>query len=179
VIYSAGVGLDISFEKELVSRFGVTVYLFDPSTTGIATMSKPENQVAGIEFVPLGLAGKSGSVSFSFPKDKGERSFTINGESDYLVEFECRTLTELMRERRHSQIDLLKMDIEGFEYEVLESIFRDRIQIKQICLEFHHFFKSIPKARTQRAISDLASKGYVLVYKEDANYTFLHADLVQ
>src|ERR1043166_4616347 len=44
VVYSAGVGGDVSFEKELVRRFGCRVILLDPSPTGIATMNKPENQ---------------------------------------------------------------------------------------------------------------------------------------
>lgn len=49
IVYSAGVGLGISFEKELVARFGLMVYLFDPSPTGITTMAKPENQMSRIE----------------------------------------------------------------------------------------------------------------------------------
>src|SRR5437870_565224 len=37
VVYSGGVGNDISFEHALVERFGCSVTLFDPSPTGRAT----------------------------------------------------------------------------------------------------------------------------------------------
>ena len=49
----------------------------------------------------------------------------------------------------HDSIDLLKIDIEGFEYEVLEDCLEDRIPIKQICVEFHDFFPEISKAKTK------------------------------
>src|SRR5690348_626270 len=38
IVYSGGVGKDISFEHALVKTFGCAVHLLDPSPTGIATM---------------------------------------------------------------------------------------------------------------------------------------------
>jgi hypothetical protein len=38
VVYSGGVGKDISFELELAKQFTPFIYLYDPSPTGIETI---------------------------------------------------------------------------------------------------------------------------------------------
>src|SRR5829696_3713484 len=57
VVYSGGVGKDISFEHELVRQFGCKVVLFDPSPIGLATMALPKNNIPEFAFFKVGLAG--------------------------------------------------------------------------------------------------------------------------
>src|SRR5688500_9207532 len=77
VVISGGVGQDIGFEKALVTRFNCVVHLFDPSTTGVNTMSLRENCVAGISYSSVGLAGRAGTFEFAVPKDPAEGSFAV------------------------------------------------------------------------------------------------------
>lgn len=44
IVYSGGVGKDVSFEHVLVRNFGCGVVLFDPSPIGLATMRLRANQ---------------------------------------------------------------------------------------------------------------------------------------
>lgn len=60
----------------------------------------------------------------------------------------------------HSKIDVLKMDIEGAEYDVIDDIMYLDIPIKQICIEFHHRFDTIGVGKTIEAIEKLSKKGY-------------------
>lgn len=173
IVYSAGVGRDISFERALVSRFGVEIELFDPSPTGIETMSLEENKVPSIHFFPIGIAGKRAERKFSPPEDRSEGSYRMQTAGDGGVVFPCADLRHLMEERGHTRIDLLKMDIEGFEYEIIEDLLRNSIDIKQICVEFHHFFEYIGVLDTARAILNLKRSGYSLIYKTRFDYTFL------
>ncbi len=83
-----------------------------------------------------------------------------------------------METNEHTSIDLLKIDIEGFEYEVLESCLAERIPIRQICVEFHDSFPEIPKARTQRMIRALESHGFDLIHRHRHDHTFLRRDAV-
>src|SRR5665213_2766754 len=55
VVYSGGVGEDISFETTLVRRFGLSITLFDPSPPALGTVSRAD--MTNIEFVPQGLSG--------------------------------------------------------------------------------------------------------------------------
>jgi hypothetical protein len=49
IVVSAGAGLDVSFEEELVEKFQAKLLIFDPSPTGIQTCQR----VLGEFFFPL------------------------------------------------------------------------------------------------------------------------------
>src|SRR6266853_1553668 len=52
VVYCGGLGSEITFEHDLVRRFGCQIVLYDPSPTGLKTMSLPENQIPQFHFFP-------------------------------------------------------------------------------------------------------------------------------
>src|SRR5271168_967726 len=54
VIYSGGVGEDITFEQELIRRFGVKIHIFDPSPVAVKTIARANTD--HLLFKPLGLA---------------------------------------------------------------------------------------------------------------------------
>ena len=76
----------------------------------------------------------------------------------------------------HSFVDVLKIDIEGFEYEVLQDCLAARIPIRQICVEFHDFFPDIAKAKTRIMIQAIESQGYDLIHRHRHDHTFLQRD---
>lgn len=175
VVYSGGVGKDITFEFALANEYGCHIFLFDPSPTGrqTATMLKlPET----IRFFPVGLAGKDGILVFGEPVNPEEGSYRFDG--DGRVEFECRSISSLMKENSHDQIELLKIDIEGFEYEVVDDIIQNKLKIRQIAVEFHDFYKEIKKSQTKRSIDLLKANGYALIHKRGHDYTFVKADSI-
>ena len=81
-----------------------------------------------------------------------------------------------MKKNHHTQIDLLKMDIEGSEYVVLDNLIKENVAVTQICIEFHHRFEGIGLQKTKRAIEDLNKNGFKLVAISDTKeeYTFVH-----
>jgi FkbM family methyltransferase len=173
VVYSGGVGNDITFEHALVERFGCRVVMFDPSPTGRATMARPENQIAPFHFVPVALAGHCGELSFHAPIHAEEGSYYHSTDGGETCRVPCTTLTALMREQGHSTIDLLKLDIEGSEYEVLDEIIEHRLPVRQICVEFHHgLMPQYRRSQTIRAILRLLWRGYRLLDQTGNNHTF-------
>ena len=58
----------------------------------------------------------------------------------------------------HRKIDILKMDIDGTEYAVIDDLITSGITTEQILVEFHHRFKNIGKQKTERAIKLLNGK---------------------
>jgi hypothetical protein len=75
----------------------------------------------------------------------------------------------------HREIDLLKIDIEGAEYGVLEQILRDRIAVRQLLVEFHHgIIPGIFGTSSMRSILKLISQGYHLIDVDGNNHTFVH-----
>ncbi len=138
-IVCAGAGGDISFEVELHRMTGAPVHLLDPSPTGIATFN--QTSPAGVLFHELGLAGQSKKYTFALPRNPEEGSYKdprYDSEGMQTITFDCRTIEDFMKQHDMPSLDLLKMDIEGFEYDVLRTILRNRTPIRQICVEFHN-----------------------------------------
>jgi FkbM family methyltransferase len=170
VIYSGGVGEDITFEEELIRRFGVKIHIFDPSPVAVRTIALVNDD--RLLFKPVGLAAST-AASFSIGGGTDSSTWLKAGGSESLP---CTSIAREMELNGHDSIDLLKIDIEGFEYEVLESCLAKGIPIKQICVEFHDFFPEIPKAKTRQMIRALKSHGFDLIHRHRHDHTFLRRD---
>jgi FkbM family methyltransferase len=172
IVYSAGVGQDISFELAFSKRFGSRIHLFDPSPTGIKTMFSEANRAENIRFYPVGLAEESGELEFGEPANLEEGSFTVANQNTKRVRFDCTSVADFMKAQGHDHVDLLKMDIEGSEYGVLDAILRDRMPVRMICCEFHHFLPGYSRLMTLRYVLKLKQHGYSLIHKDHHDYTF-------
>ncbi|MEK7950825.1 FkbM family methyltransferase [Luteolibacter soli] len=183
VIYSAGVGRDISFEHALANRFSATIQLIDPSPTGQATMSLAPNQRPEFIFHPVALAGKPGFLDLGEPSNPEEGSWmsmdgTVqsNNAHQAMIQVPCVTVSDLMKQLGHRSIDLLKIDIEGAEYAVLESLLEEKVPVRQIAVEFHNgILPGIPRSLTINLLFRLFRDGYRLVYKGGNNHTLVKA----
>ncbi|HYF62785.1 MAG TPA: FkbM family methyltransferase [Herpetosiphonaceae bacterium] len=177
VIYSFGVGEDISFDLALIERYGVTVHAFDPTPRSVAWV-RQQRPPAGFRLSACGLADYDGAATFFPPANPEHVSHTMLGRGDSAgeaISVPVRRLATLMAERGHDRIDLLKMDIEGAEYAVLADI--AGLPIGQILVEFHHRFKDVGVARTRAAVALLRERGYRLfaVSPSGEEYSFLHS----
>ena len=72
-------------------------------------------------------------------------------------------------------MDLLKMDIEGFEYDIVDGFLEERIPVRQLCVEFHPWLKP---GRTVKTIAKLHKAGYRIIHKHRDDHTFVLKDLV-
>ena len=174
-VLCAGAGHDISFEKALLTAYGCKVVLLDPSPTGIATVRR-ENLPAGqLQFLPVALAAQDGRLKFQAPEDSLEGSFRAEPHGAAAeLEFPTRSLSSLMNELGWRHLDLLKMDIEGCEYAVIDHLLAERLDVRQICVEFHHGLTfGHTRNETIRAILRLRRAGYDLVHRHHQDHTFL------
>lgn len=173
IIYSGGVGKDISTELELLGEFPCEVFLYDPSPTGQDTMRNLRNQHPRITYEPLGLAGSAGAQGFAHPQNTEEGSFRRHATEQVTVSFDCVRLSEQALARGHREIDLVKLDIEGFEYEVLDELLGSGVIVSQLCVEFHHCLPGHNTIQTSRAVGILRGAGFRIIYKRGDDFTFL------
>lgn len=172
IVVSGGVGHDISFELGLIQRFGCKILLLDPSPTGIATMALPENQHPNLKFLPLAMTGQNGPITFHEPTYPEEGSFSSFVGRKKGLEVEGISLPSLTKKHGLGKIDLLKMDIEGSEYEVIDSILKNKVQICQICVEYHN--QVLPGIRTSWTVASLLRlwrQGWRVIHKDGSNHT--------
>lgn len=174
IVYSGGIGRDVTFEHALVKRFGSQIVLFDPTPTGQKTINLPENKIPNFNYHPVALAGSCGELTLSQPQDENEGSWELKGGGGVTIKVPSVDLASLMQKNGHKHIDLLKIDIEGAEYGVIDHLLERRLAVKQILVEFHHQMQpDIPRSRTIRAILKLVSSGYRLLKQDGNNHTFI------
>lgn len=164
VIYSFGVGEDVSFDLKLIEHYKLHVHAFDPSPRSIEWVSKQE-LVDAFHFYPYGLAGRDGEITFSEPEEQGAHSLKIysnsgSGDGNKTHVLPVHRLATILEKLGHERIDVLKMDIEGAEYEVIDDIINAPVPIIQVLIEFHHRFGNIGVGKTREAISKLNKAGY-------------------
>lgn len=164
VVYSLGLGEDISFDLALMALTRCQVYGFDPTPRSVAWV-RAQNPPAGFHVRELGLAGYDGKASFTPPQNPAHISHSMvhaaaAPEAAVRVEFEVKRLATVMRELGHTRLDLLKMDIEGAEYEVLDDLLSTALRPRQILVEFHHGMHGIPLSRTENSLERLSRAGY-------------------
>jgi FkbM family methyltransferase len=176
VVYSIGVGEDISFDLALIQQFGLQVHAFDPTPKCIEWL-QGQTLPPGFVFHAHGVAGFDGSCAFMPPENPSHVSHTImpRSSSRPAIEVSMHRLGTIKRMLGHACIDLLKMDIEGAEYDVIADMLTQRIPVKQLLVEFHHRWPQVGVDKTKRAICKLNAAGYRVfdVAPSGEEYSFL------
>ncbi len=79
---------------------------------------------------------------------------------DDAIEVPAYSLSTILRKLGHDRIDLMKIDIEGAEYEVLDGLLASPVKPTQLLVEFHHRFPGIGLEKTADVIERLRDAGY-------------------
>jgi FkbM family methyltransferase len=171
IVYSFGIGEDTSFDRDIIMRYGCTVHAFDPTPLAFQHV-RIANLGPRFVFHEIGLAAKDGIVQMVEPI-QGEDSFEKMGSTVKrpVHPFPVTSLNNIMKSLNHEHIDLLKMDIEGFEYEVIADMVLKGIFPGCILVEFHHFQQRNREA-TRDAIACLRSFGYRLFWVSELGAEF-------
>jgi hypothetical protein len=92
------------------------------------------------------------------------------------VELPGRTLPSLMRELGDERIDLLKLDLEGAEYDVVPRLDLAALGVKIFSIQLHHT-GTVGQAR--ELVANLARAGYLPIARRPAvKLTFMRSDLI-
>lgn len=181
VVWSLGIGEDVEFDLALIREHGLHVHAFDPTPSTRAWL-RANPPPRNFHFHPWAVTAEDGVLTL-YPRVRkdGSRSRTmytmVANEASRVdaIEVPAYSLPTLAGKLGH-RIDLLKMDIEGAEYEVLESLPRLAVQPVQLLVEFHHRFPGIGPARTVEAVAALRRIGYSLfaIAETGRELSFIH-----
>ncbi|MGH2624665.1 MAG: FkbM family methyltransferase [Sphingobacterium sp.] len=163
IVYSFGIGEDISFDLSIIDKHACQVFGFDPTPKSIAFINQ-NPPPANFHFYPFGIGEHTENVLFHLPKNKNHVSGSIYEHSlvdgENAVEVLLKSFKDITKDLGHQEIDVLKMDIEGSEYAVMQGILDSGIPIKQILVETHERFFSNGKQKGKAFFNLLKEKGY-------------------
>lgn len=201
VVYSGGVGEDISFDIKLQSKYDCNIILIDPTkkslihfeeckkyfndksfkfTGGIQSdyYSCIENETPNFDkfiYVDKGLWNKKDVLKFYSQESENyvSKSLIDGMFTDNYENVDVDSIKNIMTELGHDHIDLLKLDIEGAEIEVINQMIDDEIYPTYLCVEFDLYLKNKdPQEKTKKLIDRLTSVGYMAIANDNMNVTF-------
>lgn len=170
IVYSIGICNDIAFEFDIIEQEKVQVFAFDPTPYSVQWIAE-QTLPSEFTFYPWAAAGKDGQF-FLYPRinSRGKVSevmYTFHSQQEQRddgVMVEALTVESMAKKLGHEKIDVLKIDIEGAEYDVIDSLLSSNLRPKQILVEFHHRFKGIGKEKTIKAIKSLRENDYLIAH---------------
>lgn len=201
--YCAGAGEDISFECALVERYRCRVRIIDPTPRAVQHFQDLERTVRSgarfpvnnsqidfysvtnahlnrLSFLPVGLANQDAELKFYLPQNPAHVSCSVVNlqKTDQYFTAPCLRLSSIMRQQGDSSIDMLKIDIEGAEYGVIEDMVRSCSLPRLLLIEFdeaHTPLDAQAPERIRRHIELLVHSGMRCVAIEGSNATFVRA----
>lgn len=172
--YTAGVGEDASFDVAL-AELGCKVVAIDPTPRALDYM-KPI--VAGhdrLSLAPYAVWSEEGELDFFPPADPAHVSYSATNRQHTAnpIRVRARTVAGIAHELGDERVDLLKLDIEGAEYQVLESLDPRSLSVRVLCVEFHpdHGLR-----RMLAAVNAVIRQGYEVAAVDRTDVTFTRRD---
>jgi FkbM family methyltransferase len=162
-----GVGEHPDFTTFLIKNYSMKCYIIDPTLRHRPKLEKFAKENSGVSFFPFALGSKTESRTFYESQTNVSGSLQkehINVQNDPVETYEVQvvTLGDLLRRIDAGQINIMKIDIEGEEYDFVKSISKEDLeQINQIIIEFHHgkTLKKYSMADTRRVIETIEDFG--------------------
>lgn len=129
----------------------------------------------------IGVWDKNETMKFFFPQveEKVSCSLTNIQNTKNYFEAECLTLKSIMQQLGHEELALVKMDIEGAEFCVINSLISDNIKPRVLGLEYH-FSDDEPfekeKERLVKSIQSIIDFGLTPIYQKFFDIVFVRND---
>jgi len=130
------------FANNIYSKFNCNVYVFEPFKEFYDVIAGRFNSNEKIRAFNYGISDKTSTQEFYFCNDGSslvEVQRFSEEENMPVSSVEVRSFSEVYEELNFDVIDLLKINVEGSEYEILENIFENNYttKIKNFQIQFH------------------------------------------
>jgi FkbM family methyltransferase len=174
VCYCAGVGEETSLEDDLLRRTSCRVWSFDPTPESAAHVAKQPFDASRFQFVSTGIGDRTGTLRFFEHPDRemlpAYSAVNIWNTASYF-EAPCTTVPSLMQTLGHQALTLLKLSIEGAEWQVLRHLLeRGTPEISILCVVFT---QPVSFWRVAAAVRDLDRHGFRYLCHDQWKFTFV------
>jgi FkbM family methyltransferase len=200
VAMCCGAGEDVSFDVALNAAWSMRIVCVDPTPRAITHIASlldahrdgrpmqieagPLNyELAGFRaaefaFIPHAVWSIDGFLELYAPSNPSYVSYSALNlqHTSQKIQVRSSTVASILSETGVSHLSLLKLDIEGAEYEVLRSMLSANIRPDQLLVEFDQINQPLTPlfwVELSRVLRELREAGYRLVHREGSNCTFV------
>lgn len=156
--------------SDIFSKYNANIFIFEPITIFANNIMDRFKKNKKIQVLPFGIGAKTRFEKISLDSDA---SSIVRDASNKNMEIKIVDIEEWISTNKISNIDLLKINIEGGEYETLEKLIEINFikNIKHLQIQFHDFFpdarckmekirKELAKTHTQHYSYDFVWDGW-------------------
>lgn len=179
-IIDVGCGFEAEFSVTLINKHNLKAFAVDPTHKHAPYLKKIEEKYPS-NFVHLqyALSAENGSTVF-YEAENCESGSLLNSHqnvlNDTITEYDVTLidLPELLKITGLQKVDLLKIDIEGAEYTLLNDKNIEALNsVEQLFVEFHHIsVKNYSKKDTLKIVKQIENAGFNSFCNDGLNYLF-------
>lgn len=171
VCYCFGVGCDASFDLALAERYSVQIHSFDPTPSSIEYMRQHSDWP--VIFHPWGIWNLDTTKSLFQQDIYDNTNLSLINPGNYRggkqVDVELCSMKTILQRLGHEKIALIKMDIEGAWFEVLQDMIENTIIPDILCVEFD---SPTSLAKVYKIIKRLRNAGLICIHRQKDDYLF-------
>ena len=158
---------------------GGVVFAFEPSSTNFTRLDAACAELSNVRFIQSGLGRENGKLAFQQGADDLGATSRVVGTTGGVV-VDIRSGVSLIENGDASFPNAIKIDVEGFEYEVLEG-FGDHLgetALRSIGVEVHFgILKERGMPQAARQIEDLLrGHGFVIQWPDSSHMLAIRGD---
>lgn len=202
IVYSGGVGEDMSFDILLQNKYNCYIYLIDPTLKAIKHFSEVKYYYNNnklftgniqkdyysciqsshpnfekMKYLNIGLWNKTDILKFYRQNNENyvSQSLLNNMFGDKYDIVPVDSIKNVMKTNGHTMIDLLKLDIEGAEVVTVCQMLDDKIFPTYILIEFDLLLKNKDANNTTKKLIErlIIKENYKIFKNDNLNITFI------
>ena len=161
IVFDLG-GYKGNFAQEIYDKYLCEIHVFEPVESFHKIIDNKFKNVPKVTAYPFGLANEDKELSIS--DDEDASSVFIETESSKKIQL--KSIVQFIKSHNITSVDLIKINIEGGEYEVLESLLDEGIisVFKNLQIQFHDFIVDNAEERMENIQKQLA-KTHEITYQ--------------
>lgn len=161
IVFDLG-GYKGEFASDIYNKFSPTIYVFEPILSFYEIIKNKFSHNKKVKSFHFGLSNIEEKMNISL----ADNSSSVYIKSDETETIQLKSIVEFIESNKIEKVDLIKINIEGGEYGVLESLLESNLISKftNIQVQFHDFI--IPNAKQRmNAIQEKLSITHKLTYQ--------------
>ena len=161
IVFDLG-GFKGEFAAAIYNKYQSTIYVFEPIQSFYNIIKQQFADSPKIKAYQYGLAGQDQTMQISLT----DNSSSVYIKSKLTETIQLKSIIDFIKTNNIDNIDLIKVNIEGGEYEVLEALIAHNMLplFTDLQIQFHDFI--IPNATERmKKIQDELSKTHQLTYQ--------------